>query len=178
MAHDHDHPHDHAHATLKDHDHGHHAGHRDNNLRAAYVHVLADAATSVLAIGGLLLARSFGWVWIDPVVGLVGACVIASWAYGLMRDAGAVLLDAVPNAKIAKTIRHRLEVEGDRISDLHLWQVGPGHQSAIISVVTDNPQEPSFYKARLSGIRGLSHITVEVDRCPHPHLHGDTGLAA
>eukprot|EP01035_Chromulina_nebulosa_P042237 gene42238-57182_t len=97
-AHDHAHPHDHA--------HDHHASHRDNNLRAAYVHVLADAATSVLAIGGLLLARTFGWLWIDPAVGLVGSCVIASWAYGLMRDSGAVLLDAVPNAKIGNTIRH------------------------------------------------------------------------
>jgi len=184
--HDHHHGHHHAHHQAADdhHDHDHadhhagHDGHRDNNLRAAYVHVLADAATSVLAIGGLLLARAFGWVWIDALVGLVGSCVIASWAYGLMRDAGAVLLDAVPNANIAQAIRQRLEIGGDRISDLHLWQVGPGHQSAIISVVTDTPQPPSSYKARLAGIHGLSHITVEVDRCPHPHPHGETGLAA
>jgi cation diffusion facilitator family transporter len=162
----HDHDDDHAH---HDHGHEHHAHHRDNNLRAAYVHVMADAATSVLAIGGLLLARAFGWVWIDAVVGIIGACVIASWAYGLMRDSGAILIDVVPDRAIAQAIRQRLEVEGDRICDLHLWQIGPGHQSAIISVVTDQPRPPAFYKARLAGIKSLSHVTIEVDQCPHPH---------
>ena len=157
--------HDHHH-THHDHDHAHdHRHHRDNNLRAAYLHVLADAATSVLAIGGLVLARAFDWAWIDPVVGLIGACVIASWAYGLMRDAGAVLLDVVPDRHIESDIRRRLEIGGDRISDLHLWQVGPGHRAAVISIVADRPQAPSVYKERLAGLHNLSHVTIEVEPC-------------
>jgi cation diffusion facilitator family transporter len=158
---DHDH---HAHA----HDHDHHHDHADNNLRAAYIHVLADAATSVLAIGSLALAWAFGWVWIDPVVGLVGAAVIASWSYGLIRDAGAVLLDVVPDQYAADEIRKRLEKDGDRVSDLHLWQIGPGHRAAVISIVTDRPQPPSTYKQRLSGLHGLSHVSVEVEQCSQP----------
>ncbi|NVN86661.1 MAG: CDF family Co(II)/Ni(II) efflux transporter DmeF [Rhodopseudomonas sp.] len=160
--HEHHEPHHHAH------DHGH-AHHRDNNLQAAYVHVLADAATSVLAIGGLLLARAFGWVWIDPVVGLIGACVIASWAYGLMRDSGSVLIDVVPDDATARDIRQNLEIDGDRVSDLHLWQIGPGHQAAIVSIVTDQPRPPAFYKARLAGLQRLSHVTIEVDSCTKRH---------
>ncbi len=174
-----DHAHGHSHGRAHDHDdhdhddHGHHhlepkAAHGgDNNMRAAYVHVLADAATSVLAIAALLLARAFGWLWIDPLVGMVGAAVIASWAIGLMRDSGGVLIDAVPSGDSADTIRTRLEVDGDRVSDLHLWQIGPGHQSAVISIVTDNPQPPAFYKARLASMPSLSHITVEVAHCQH-----------
>ena len=157
------HPHD-AHG-----DHHGHAHHADNNMRAAYVHVLADAATSVLAIAGLLLARAFGWVWIDPLVGIIGAGVIASWAIGLMRQSGAVLIDMVPAGNQAEDIRTRLEVNGDRVCDLHLWQVGPSHQSAVISIVTDDPQPPAFYKARLAGVKSLSHITVEVTHCVHPN---------
>jgi len=165
------HRHDHAHGHHHDHAHAHgaHDHHRDNNMRAAYVHVVADAATSVLAIGGLLLARAFDWVWIDPVVGIVGSAVIGSWAFGLMRDAGAVLIDVVPDAGIAQEIRRHLEIDGDRVCDLHLWQVGPGHHSAIISIVTDQPRPPAFYKARLAGLKKLSHVTVEVDPCSHPH---------
>ena len=157
--------HDHHHAH-HGHDHAHdHHPHRDNNLRAAYLHVLADAATSVLAIGGLVLARAFDWAWIDPAVGLIGACVIASWAYGLMRDAGMVLLDVVPDRHIENDIRRRLEADGDRVSDLHLWQVGPGHQAAVISIVADRPQAPSVYKERLAGLHTLSHVTIEVEPC-------------
>jgi len=170
---DHDHHHGHGHGHGRDdhhephaaHAHHHHAHHRDNNLQAAYVHVLADAATSVLAIGGLLLARAFGWVWIDPAVGVIGACVIANWAYGLMRDSGAVLIDVVPDDAIADDIRTTLEIDGDRVSDLHLWQIGPGHHAAIVSIVTDRPRPPAFYKARLAGLQRLSHVTVEVDLC-------------
>lgn len=179
--HAHGHAHGHAHHD-DDHDdhhddhapHDHAAHHGDNNMRAAYVHVLADAATSVLAIAALLLARSFGWLWIDPLVGLVGAAMIASWAIGLMRDSGGVLIDVVPSGHQADTIRKRLEVGGDRVSDLHLWQIGPGHQSAVISIVTDDPQPPSFYKTRLAGVRSLSHITVEVSHCVH--TKGECGL--
>lgn len=175
---DHAHQHrgrDHSHHHVHMHDHvSHHHGHphahqhRDNNLRAAYVHVLADAATSVMAITALILARVFGWVWIDPVVGLVGSLVIASWAYGLIKNAGAVLIDVVPDSNVADHIRNRLEVGGDRISDLHLWQVGPGHYSAIVTIVTDQPKPPASYKAKLGGLQQLSHVTVEVDQCVHP----------
>ncbi len=150
--------HDHHHAETV-----HHA--RDHNLRAAYVHVLADAVTSVLAIGGLTAAWFFDWLWIDPVVALVGTIVILSWAYGLMRSAGSVLLDTLPEGHMASRIRERIEVDGDRLSDLHLWRVGPGHTAVILSVVSDAPQPPSVYKGRLSGVKGLSHVTVEVHAC-------------
>jgi cation diffusion facilitator family transporter len=161
-AHDHDHDHeghDHAH-----HDHGH-RGHRDLNLRSAYVHVLADAATSVLAIVGLLAGRLYGWVFMDAVMGIVGACVIANWSYGLIRDAGSVLLDVMPDPVLAQDIKSRLETGEDRITDLHLWRVGPGHYGAIISLVTHEPEAPSRYKARLAGLGALAHVTVEVEAC-------------
>lgn len=166
----HHHHHHHDHDDHHDHDHGHAHHHaRDNNLRAAYIHVLADAATSVLAIVALLLARAYGWQWIDPLVGVIGSIVIASWAYGLMKSAGAVLIDVMPDHRIADNIRHRIEVGGDRISDLHLWQIGPGHQAAIISIVTHDPKAPSFYKDRLADIKSLSHVTVEVTTCDGDH---------
>jgi len=158
---EHDHHHHHA---EDDHAHSHHH-HRDHNLRAAYLHVLADALTSVLAIGGLALALWFTWPWIDAVVGLVGACVIAAWSYGLIRDSGRVLLDVVPDWNTESVIRKRLEVDGDRISDLHLWQVGPGHRAAIVAIVTDRPQAPAAYKKRIGRVAGLSHITIEVEPC-------------
>jgi cation diffusion facilitator family transporter len=146
--------------------HGHH--HHDNNLRAAYVHVLADAATSILAIVALVTAMLAQWVWADPAVGIVGSLVIASWAYGLIRDSGAVLLDVSADKNIETVIRDRLETKGDRVTDLHLWQVGPGHRAAVISIVSDNPLPPATYKRRLQGLRGLSHVTVEVEMCPDP----------
>ena len=158
------HDHDHGHA----HSHGRHH-HHDNNLRAAYVHVMADAATSVLAIAALVVAMVSQWVWADPVVGIVGSVVIASWAYGLLRASGAVLLDVNPDKNLETVIRDRIETKGDRVTDLHLWQVGPGHRAAVISVVSDHPLPPSTYKRRLGGLRGLSHVTVEVETCPHPH---------
>lgn len=127
--------------------------------------MLADALTSVLAIAGLTAAWSLNWLWIDPAVALVGTVVILSWAVGLVRSAGAVLLDAVPDAKLAGLVRERIEIEGDKVSDLHLWQVGPGHAAVIVSVVSDEPQAPAVYKQRLHDVRGLSHVTVEVHRC-------------
>lgn len=166
----HHHSHAHDHHDNDHHGHEHHGHHRDNNLRAAYMHVLADAATSVLAIGGLFAARAFNWVWIDPVVGFVGACVIASWAYGLIRDAGAVLIDIVPDEAAERKIRQLMEIDGDRISDLHLWQVGPGHRAAIVSIVTDRPQAVTVYRERLAALRNLSHITIEVMAC-ESHRH-------
>lgn len=169
-GHDHDHNHNHNH----DHAAPEGAAARDLNLRAAYVHVLADAATSVLAIAGLLVAWSFGWRFMDPLVGLVGAAVIAVWFWGLLRDAGGVLVDAAPDAaRLAPEVRGRLERDGDRVTDLHLWQVGPGHLACIAAVVSDRPLAPSAYKARLADVPGLSHVTVEVEPCPadHPHRH-------
>ncbi|MCA1453407.1 CDF family Co(II)/Ni(II) efflux transporter DmeF [Bradyrhizobium sp. BRP22] len=161
---DHDHHHGRGHAHDHDDDHHHH---HDNNLRAAYVHVMADAATSILAIAALLVAMSAGWVWADPAVGIIGSAVIASWAYGLIKASGAVLLDVSPDKKLEAVIRERLEIKGDRVTDLHLWQVGPGHRAAVISVVSDHPLPPVTYKRRLGGLLGLSHITIEVEACPH-----------
>ncbi|MFT3688559.1 CDF family Co(II)/Ni(II) efflux transporter DmeF [Paenirhodobacter sp.] len=149
-------------------DHDHHHGHdhhhaQDNNLRAAYLHVLADALTSILAIGALLAGRAYGWLWADPLMGVVGALVIARWSWGLIRDSGGVLLDRTDD-DLPGEIRAALETGGDRITDLHVWQVGPGHHAAIIALVSANPREPSEYKARLSPIHELSHVTVEVER--------------
>jgi cation diffusion facilitator family transporter len=157
-SHDHDH-HGHGHAHG-----GHH--HHDNNLRAAYVHVLADAATSVLAIAALVTAMYSRWVWTDPAVGIIGSLVIASWAFGLIRDSGAVLLDVSADQDLEGVIRDRLETRGDRVTDLHLWQVGPGHRAAVISIVSDNPLPPATYKRRLGGLQGLCHITIEVELFP------------
>jgi cation diffusion facilitator family transporter len=159
---DHDH-HGRSHA-----DSHHH--HHDNNLRAAYIHVLADAATSVLAIAALTIAMVSHWVWTDPAVGIVGSMVIASWAFGLIRDSGAVLLDARADQDLEGTIRQRIETKGDRVTDLHLWQVGPGHRAAVISVVSDHPLPPLDYKRRLDGLHGLSHVTIEVELCAEAHL--------
>ena len=122
-----------------DHDHGDHHHDHDHNLRAAFFHVMADALTSVLAIAGLLAAWVYGWTWLDPAIGLVGALVIAHWSWRLIRDAGAVLLDAAPDAELAAAIRGRLEQGDDRIADLHVWRVGPGHHAAIVSLVSDAP---------------------------------------
>jgi len=166
--HGHEHAHEHEH-DHHDHDHDHDHQHRDMNLRAAYVHVMADAAISVLAIVGLTSAKLFGWTWMDPAMGIVGAIVIANWSLGLIRAAGAVLLDMQPDARLAHAIEHRLEDGSDRVSDLHLWRVGPGHNAAVVSLVSDHPQAPDAYKAKLSGLAGLSHVTVEVHACPGAH---------
>ena len=142
----------------------HGAAHRDNNMRAAVVHVLADAAVSVLVIAGLLLARAFGWLWMDPLAGIVGACVIASWSWGLVRDTGAILLDMVPDPRMADSVRRAVESEGDRVADLHLWRLGPGHLGAILSVATVEARGPEFYRGLLGRFPALSHVTVEVVR--------------
>jgi cation diffusion facilitator family transporter len=156
--------HDHHHHG---HDHANAHHHHDNNLRAAYIHVLADAATSVLAIAALVVAMLAGWAWADPAVGIIGSFVIASWALGLIRDAGSVLLDVSADRSLEGVIRTRLETRGDRVTDLHLWQIGPGHRAAVISLLSDQPLPPATYKRRLGGLKGLSHVTVEVELCPH-----------
>ncbi|WP_448646479.1 CDF family Co(II)/Ni(II) efflux transporter DmeF [Pseudomonas mohnii] len=156
LAGDHGH-HDHGHS----HDHGHHH-HHDNNLRSAYLHVLADALTSILAIAALLAGRYLGWVWLDPAMGIVGAIVIAKWAVGLMRDSAAVLLDAT-DEHVAEEIRELLESSDDvRISDLHVWQVGPQARAAIVSVVAAANISADTIRERLAPVHELSHLTVEL----------------
>ena len=156
-THGHDHGHSHGHA------HGRGGG-KDQNLRAAYVHVLADALTSVLAIAALLLGSVYGWLWLDPAMGLVGAVVIARWSWGLIRDTGGVLLDYVPDGEaLPAEISEIIAAEGAEIIDLHVWQLGPGHHGAIVSIVAEMPKAPSHYRKKLSVISDLSHVTVEVE---------------
>ena len=134
-------------------------------MRAAVIHVMADAAVSVLVIVGLLLARAFGWLWMDPLAGIVGAFVIASWSWGLIRDTGAILLDMVPDRRVADGVRQAIEAEGDRVADLHLWRLGPGHLGAILSVRTEQargpsstePGSPGSVRSRISRSRWKRH---------------------
>jgi cation diffusion facilitator family transporter len=137
-------------------------------MRAAIIHVVADAAVSVLVIAGLLLARAFGWLWMDPLAGLVGAAVIASWSYGLIRDTGAILLDVNPDRPMAERLRHVIEDGGDQLADLHLWRLGPGHLGAIVSVVTHQARNATYYRTRLAGFPSLSHLTIEVQQLARP----------
>ena len=166
-----DEPHAHSHISHHDHHHDHPGpgagAARDNNLRAAYLHVLADALTSVLAIAALVLGSLNGWIWADPLMGLVGALVIARWSMGLLRDTAGVLLDMVPATHAAEEdlegeIRASLAGEGAVITDLHVWQVGPGHHAAIVALATPTPKAPRHYKALLAPIHELAHVTVEV----------------
>jgi len=153
---------EHEHHSHHDHD-VHHVDATDHNMRAAYIHVIADAAVSVLAIIGLVLAKLFGWVWMDAVAGIVGALVIANWSYCLARDTGAILLDMNRDQKIIAKVRAAIEKNGDKVIDLHVWRLGPGHFGAIVSLVTAKNQAiPATYHALLKQINGLSHITVEV----------------
>ena len=171
--HDHGHGHGHSHGSHghgshADHGHGSHAEHgakggRDNNLRAAYLHVLADALTSVLAIVALLLGKWNGWSFLDPAMGIVGGLVIARWSWGLVRSTATTLLDAIAHTEdLPQEIRQSVETEEDRITDLHVWQVGPGHHAAIVAIQSQAPKAPAFYKQKLAAIHELSHVTVEV----------------
>lgn len=154
-AHSHDHGHHHAHDTLR----GHEARHHDNNLRSAFVHVLADALTSVLAIAALLSGQYLGWVWLDPVMGIVGALVISVWSWNLMRDTAAVLLDTA-DPHLEAEIREHVEGRSDAtITDLHIWRVGPGAHAAIVSVTGGVDSEA--VRARLAPVHELAHLTVE-----------------
>jgi cation diffusion facilitator family transporter len=149
--------------AFEEHEHAQGAAHRDNNMRAAVIHVLADAAVSVLVITGLLLGRLFGWVWMDPVAGMCGAVVIAAWAYGLVRDTGAILLDMNPDRAMAERMRALIEIDGDRLQDLHLWRLGPGHLGAILSITTSKQRSPDHYRRMLDRFHTLSHVTVEIE---------------
>jgi cation diffusion facilitator family transporter len=132
-------------------------------MRAAIIHVVADAAVSVLVIVGLILARAFGWLWMDPLAGIVGACVIASWSYGLIRDTGAILLDRIPDSQLARNLRQTIESDGSTLTDLHLWRLGPGHLGAIVSVCPKERCTAEYYRAKLARYRSLSHITIEIE---------------
>ncbi len=157
---------------LKDHHHetedlgGHVHHHHDHNLRGAYLHVMADALTSVLAIVALIAGKSLGWVWMDPAMGIVGSLLIARWSWGLIRDTGDILLDGAVDPEKIQSIREAIESDTDNcVSDLHIWRVGPHHLAAVISVVTHTPNPPEYYKVLLEGHGELAHVTVEVHRC-------------
>lgn len=165
---DHGHHHHHHHHHDHDHDHPHHDDHghgaTDNNLRAAYLHVIADALTSVLAIAALVLGSLYGWTWMDPMMGIVGGLIIARWSWGLIRDTGRVLVDHGPvDENLPRQIRSAIESPGDAIADLHVWQLGPGHYGAILSIRSREPRAPTAYREKLAHIAGLSHLTIEVD---------------
>lgn len=153
---------DHAHHGHH-HDHHHAAAGNDHNLRAAYLHVLADALTSVLAIAALVVGSIFGWLWPDPAMGIVGGLVIARWSWGLIRDTGAVLLDYVPeDEELPEQIRSALADSGAVITDLHVWQLGPGRHGAIIALRSSAPHGTEYYRAKLAHLDELSHITIEI----------------
>jgi cation diffusion facilitator family transporter len=146
-------------------EHGQH--HHDLNMRAAYLHVLADAFTSVTAIVALLSGKFFGWSWLDPVMGLVGSAVISVWAYGLLRGTSGILLDRTPESSdLPHKIRNAVESDGDSlITDLHIWQIAAGKFAAIISIVAHDPKSSDAYRALFREHEELAHVTVEVQHC-------------
>lgn len=156
----------HAHGHAHPHPHAHEAG-TDLNLRAAYLHVLADAATSLLAITALLAGKLAGWSWLDPAVGLLGAALIASWSVGLLRQSSKILLDREMDDPLADQVRERLESDGDaRVADLHLWRVGDARFACQATVVADAPRSADAYRSRLDDLPTLAHVMIEVNRCP------------
>lgn len=162
-GHGHGHGHNHGHAH-NHHAHGHH-GHDDHNLRSAYLHVLADALTSVLAIAALLGAKYSGATWLDPVMGVLGAVLVANWSRGLIGSTSRVLLDHQASDAVSEGIRTAIERGDDRVADLHVWSIGPGINAAIVSLVTHDPQPPEHYRARIPAALGIRHLSIEVNRC-------------
>ena len=161
----------HAHDHANPHDHGHRHQHHDLNLRAAYLHVLADAFTSVTAISALLAGKFFAWTWLDPAVGILGSGVVLSWAYSLIRDTGGILLDRTPaSSDLPEEIRRAIETDGDSIvTDLHVWQVGVGKFAAIVSIVAHEPRTSDQYRELLRGHEELVHVTIETQHCREDH---------
>lgn len=155
--------------------HGHHH-HHDHNLRAAYLHVLADALTSLLAIIALFAGKYFGWLWMDALMGIVGAALITRWSYGLLVQTSAMLLDRSDDGKTDDRIRQIIESDADNlITDLHVWRLGPRHQGVIIALLSRQPRPPEYYKALLSELTDIAHITVEVNRHDDkPIVEGET----
>ena len=160
---------DDGHAHHHAHSHGHH---HDHNLRSAYLHVMADALTSILAIVALLAGKYYGLIWMDPAMGIVGAILVARWSYGLLRASSAVLLDRQAPSELRENIRQRLEADCDsKVADLHVWSIGPEIYAAQIAVVAHDPLSPAHYKSLLPHSLGLVHVSVEVHYCP-----GDDGV--
>jgi cation diffusion facilitator family transporter len=160
-----DHDHSHAHHEDESHSHHHHS-HHDHNRQAAYFHVLADALTSLLAIIALLAGKYAGWNWMDPVMGIVGAILITRWSWGLLRTTAGVLLDE-QQASIVQDIKRTVECDDTRVSDLHVWSIGPNLYAAIVAIVAHDPQPPGHYRDRIqTGHSSLVHVTVEVETCP------------
>jgi cation diffusion facilitator family transporter len=192
LGHKHEHGHDHEgdHEPHEEHDDGHeheehehsHSGHRhdrhhhDHNLRAAYLHVLADALTSVLAILALLAGKYYGLNWMDPLMGIVGAMLVARWSMGLLHTTGAVLLDRQGPKLLRDAVQRRIEANGDdRVADLHLWSIGPNIYAVELTIVTHDPQPPDHYKRLLPDGLGLAHVSVEVHECVHDEASDQGG---
>lgn len=165
---------DHSHT----HDHGHHH-HHDHNLRAAYLHVLADAMTSVLAIVALVSGKYLGWNWLDPIMGIVGAIIITRWSYGLLKQTSPILLDASIEKEYQQAIKETIEKDSDnRVSDIHVWKIGANHYAAIIALVTHYPNSMEHYKRLLKEFNKLSHITIEVNECKEaPCIEPNSNIA-
>lgn len=152
------------HHTHEDSDCADHHTHHDHNLRAAYLHVIADALTSILAIAALVMGKFWGWAFMDPMMGIVGAAFIIRWSYGLLRDSSRILLDYDGHGEMASRIRKTLEQAGEiKVNDFHVWRLGPGHYSAVVAVSSGVPVTPEALKASLCSIPGLSHVIIEVD---------------
>lgn len=164
----HSHGHGHSHGAHDD-PYPRHQHHNDHNRQSAYLHVLADALTSLLAIVALLAAKYLGWQWMDPAMGIVGAVLVTRWSWSLLRDSGHVLLDR-QQPRLDASIRETIETGADeRVSDLHVWSIGPGIYTAIVALVADDPLTPEQYRVRLQeALPRLIHVTVEVHQCPHP----------
>jgi cation diffusion facilitator family transporter len=179
----HDHHH-HEHAHPHEHEHPHHHAHeqrhgladiQDHNLKAAYLHVIADALTSVLALVALGMGMLYGWAFMDPLMGIVGAILVGRWAWGLARESAQVLLDAGDHGEIEREIRTRIESDADnQVSDLHVWRIAPTGRACILSLVTHHPRPVEHYRGLLSGMKGLLHITVEVNQCRQPACGGES----
>ncbi|MDO9712221.1 CDF family Co(II)/Ni(II) efflux transporter DmeF [Paracraurococcus lichenis] len=178
-GHDHGHhhghdDHDHGDHGHHDHDHDHHGHGHDLNLRAAYLHVMADALTSVLAIAALLAGLFLGAWWMDPLMGFLGAALVTRWSWGLLRDTSRILLDYQAPEPVLRAVREAVESVGDnRLYDLHVWSVAPGVYAAALGVVTHTPRPPEHYKALIPAGLGVAHVTVEVQECREtPIVHG------
>ncbi|MCE9786869.1 CDF family Co(II)/Ni(II) efflux transporter DmeF [Shewanella chilikensis] len=166
QGHDHGHSHGHNHGHNHAHDHGDCHGHKDHNLRAAYFHVLADALTSLLAIGALLAGKYFGLNWLDPVMGIVGAVIISRWAWGLISQTSPVLLDAGVEAEFSRKLVERIEAEKDhKVTDIHVWPVSADHHAAMISLVSHSPHSTDYYHELLADFNRIDHLTIEVNQC-------------
>ena len=153
--------------------HGHrHAHHHDHNLRAAYLHVLADALTSLLAIVALLCGKYLGASWLDPVMGMVGSILVARWSFGLLRQTALTLLDHQTDDAITEGLREAIEGEStDRVADLHVWRIGPGIHAAALTIISEHPQSPDYYRALLPYRLHIAHATIEIHQCPGHAQH-------